>query len=58
MPGEPPTLRMYMPAKIRWVMSRPSRYKVLDGGRIGFSYTDYENSIENKLDFECKFVLI
>lgn len=33
MPGEQTTLRMYMPAKIRWVMSRPSRYKVLDGGR-------------------------
>ena len=43
MSGESPTLRMYMPAKIRWVMSRPSRYKVLDGGRGGAKSYSFAN---------------
>lgn len=44
MPESLATLRMYMPDKIRWVMSRPSRYKVLEGGRGGAKSYSFANT--------------
>lgn len=58
MPGESSALRMYMPAKIRWVMSRPSRYKVLEGGRGGAKSYSFANcaiarACQEKIRFLC-----
>ena len=58
MPGESTELRMYMPAKIRWVMARPSRYKVLDGGRgaaksYSFANCAIARATTEKIRFLC-----
>lgn len=47
-----------MPAKIRWVMSRPSRYKVLKGGRGGaksYSFANYSiaRAVQEKVRILC-----
>lgn len=51
-------LRVYMPAKSRWVMSQPSRYKVLYGGRGGaksYSFADMAiaRTVNQPLRFLC-----
>ena len=56
--GDNATLRMYMPEKIRWVMKRPSRYKVLDGGRgaaksYSFANCAVARACQEKVRFLC-----
>lgn len=52
-----PKLKLYMPQKARQVFSRPSRYKILEGGRgSGKSFTFGNMSVGEALHFPYRFL--